>query len=166
MKPVTIRWRRSVTVGVILLLTPVGCSSGDDASGSDDATGSEDSSGSEDFELAGDQQDSADDEDITGMDPDFDPGSLPDDFPSELVPDSFTAGQYFELGGVRTANYESSSSFDDVVAEYNAKTGVEPIIVEGDERVATWTLDNDWAVNVLERASEGAAPLISIGSLS
>lgn len=83
------------------------------------------------------------------MDPGFDAGNLPDDFPSALMPDSFSAGMYAELGTVRSVNFESPSSFDDVVAEYTDKIGEEPIIVQGEERLAQWTVDI-WALTVIE----------------
>jgi hypothetical protein len=86
---------------------------------------------------------------ITDMDPGFDVGSLPDDLPSDLLPDSFSAGMYAELGTVRNINFESSSSFEDVVAEYTDKIGEEPIIAQGEERLASWVV-GDWVVSVIE----------------
>ncbi len=83
------------------------------------------------------------------MDPGFGTADLPDDFPPQLLPSSFTAGMFTELGSVRSVAFESSSSFDDVVAEYTAKTGEEPIVVLGDVRLASWTVDR-WAVSVFE----------------
>jgi hypothetical protein len=83
---------------------------------------------------AGDEQTTGDVGTITDLDPDFDTGDLPDDYPSDLVPDSFDAGMYAELGTVRNVNFETSSSFDDVVAEYTNKIGEDPILVEGEDR--------------------------------
>ena len=131
-------WRRRTTVlALVLLLALTGCSSGNDNSGSDGS------------QPASDEQTTGDVGTITEMDPSFDTDGLPDDFPSELVPDSFTAGMYAELGSVRNVNFESPSSFDDVVAEYTDKIGEEPTIVEGEERLAQWIVDV-WAVSVIE----------------
>lgn len=86
----------------------------------------------------------------TDLDPNFDLSSIPDDFPPELLPDSFNAGMYFELGEVRNANFESSLSFDETVAAYTAKIGEEPFLVEGEERLASWTVDGIWVVSVFD----------------
>ncbi len=130
-------WRqRSTALAVVLLIVGAGCSSGDTGDGSP---------------APSDEQTIGDVGTITGMDPGFDTGSLPADFPSRLIPDSFTAGMYAELGSVRNVNFESLSSFDDVIAEYSDKIGEEPIIVQGEERLASWTVDT-WAVSVVEGA--------------
>ncbi len=130
-------WRqRSTALVVVLLIVSTGCSSGDADDGSP---------------APGDEQTTEDVGTQTDMDPGFDAGSLPADFPTELIPDSFTAGMYAELGSVRSVNFESSSSFDGVIAEYSVKIGEEPIIVQGDERLASWTVDI-WAVSVIEGA--------------
>lgn len=120
-----------------LLIVLTGCSSGDTNSGSDGS------------QPASDEQTTGDAGTNTELDPNFDTGSLPDDFPSELVPDSFTGGMYTEFGGVRGASFESASSFDDVVAEYTDKIGEEPTIVEGELRLANWIVDT-WGVGVFE----------------
>jgi hypothetical protein len=131
-------WRRRNTVLAVILLSAVtGCSSGDGNSASDTSL------------PAGDEQATGDVGTITEMDPSFDTDSLPDDFPSELLPDSFTAGMYAELGSVRNVNFESSASFEDVVAEYTDKIGEEPIIAESEERLASWIVDV-WAVSVID----------------
>ena len=133
----TVWWRRNTVLAVVLLFVLAGCSSGDDDSAGDGS------------QPATDEQTIGDVGTITEMDPAFDTGSLPDGFPSELVPDSFTAGMYAELGSVRNVNFESSASFDDVVAEYTDKIGEEPIITEAEERLASWIVDV-WAVSVID----------------
>lgn len=117
-----------------LLIVLNGCSSGDAGDGT---------------RTTSDEQTTGEVGTVTDMDPSFDAGNLPDDFLKELMPDSFTAGMYAELGVVRNVNFESPSSFDDVVAEYTSKIGDEPIIVQGEERLAQWTVDI-WAVSVIE----------------
>lgn len=131
------RRRKNKALAVALLIVLTGCSSGGDGSGSDGS------------QPASDEETTGDVGVGTEMDPNFETGSLPDDFPSELVPDSFTGGMYTEFGGVRGATFESSSSFDDVVAEYTAKIGEEPTIVEGEERLANWIV-GIWGVSVFE----------------
>lgn len=128
--------RRNTALAVILLLALTGCSSGGDTSGNEGSQSATD-------EQTGDVGT------VTEMDPNFDTGGLPDDFPTQLVPDSFSAGMYAELGSVRNINFESSSSFDDVVTEYTDKIGQEPIITEGEERLASWTVDV-WQVSVID----------------
>lgn len=131
-------WRRRSTVlAVILLFALTGCSSEDGNPASDGSR------------LAGDEETTGEGGAGTELDASFDADSLPDDFPSELVPDSFTAGMYAELGDIRNVNFESSASFEDVVAEYTVKIGEEPIIVEGEERLAQWIVDV-WAVSVID----------------
>lgn len=83
------------------------------------------------------------------MDPNFDPGVIPADFPSDLFPDEFDSGMYGELGSVRNANFLVNRSFDEIVADYTARIGEEPIVVEGEQSVATWTVDGEWAVSVI-----------------
>lgn len=105
---------------------------------------------------SGDDSPAPSDEQATGevgtaseMDPNFDAGSLPDDFPTDLMPNSFTGGMYVEVGGVRNVSFESTTSFDEVVAEYTGQLGEEPVIVQGEERLASWTV-GIWAVSVFE----------------
>lgn len=138
--------QRRAVLAVCLLFALNACSSGDDGSGD----------GQQD---AGDGQTTGDVGTITEMDPSFDTGSLPDDFPAELVPDAFSAGMYGELAGLRNANFESASTFDDVVVEYTDKIGEEPTIVEGEARLASWTVDV-WVVSVIE----GPPTLIGVGT--
>jgi hypothetical protein len=127
-------WRqRSTAVAAALLIVCAACSSGDSGDGSP-APGDEQATG----EVG-----------TATMDPGFETDSLPDDFPSELIPDSYTAGMYAELGTVRNVNFESPAGFDDVVAEYSDKIGEEPIIAQGEERLASWTVDI-WVVSVIE----------------
>lgn len=83
------------------------------------------------------------------MDPGFDVASLPDDFPSELVPSSFSAGMVTVLGETRTVSFETSTTFDDIMAEYTDKIGEAPVIVEGEERLATWVGD-EWSVTIFD----------------
>jgi hypothetical protein len=120
----------------VLLIVLAGCSGDGDA----------DSDGTQ---PAGDEQTTGDVGTITDLEPNFDTGDLPDDYPSDLMPDSFDAGMYAELGTVRNVNFETSSSFDDVVAEYTNKIGEEPTLVEGEERLAQWIVDI-WSVSVIE----------------
>lgn len=129
---------------MVLVLVGTGCSSGD----SDD-----------DASTPGDDEQIGDVGTITDMEADFDVGSLPDDFPPELMPDSFAAGMYAELGNVRNINFESAQSFDDVVAEYTAKIGEDPIIAEAEERLASWTV-GVWIVSVIE----GTPTLIGVAT--
>jgi len=141
-------WRRRKTaLVVVLLLALTGCSSGDDDSAGDGS------------QQANDEQTTGEVGTLTEMDPSFDAGSLPGDFPPELVPDSFTGGMYAELGDVRNVNFETSGSFDDLVAEYTEKIGEEPTIVEGEERLAQWIVDI-WSVSVIE----GTPTLIGIST--
>jgi hypothetical protein len=133
---VTISRRRSTALALVLLAVLTGCSG--DANPDSDGT-----------QPAGDEQTTGDVGTITDMDPNFDIGDLPDDYPSDLMPDSFDAGMYAELGTVRNVNFETSSSFDDVVAEYTNKIGEEPTLVEGEERLAQWIVDI-WSVSVIE----------------
>ncbi|MEN8239242.1 MAG: hypothetical protein ABFR53_08590, partial [Actinomycetota bacterium] len=126
-------WQRNTVLAVVLLVASSGFSPGD-ADGS--PTPSDES-------MTGEVGT------VTDMDPSFDVRSLPDGFPSELIPDSFTAGMYAELGSIRNVNFESPSSFDDVVGAYTDKIGEEPIIAQGEERLAQWTVDI-WAVSVVE----------------
>ena len=119
----------------LLLLVGTACSSSDDSD--------------EQAPAPSDTQGTGDVGTITDMDPNFDLGSLPDDFPDNLKPDSFTAGMYVELGDIRNTNFESSASFDEVVAEYTDKIGDDPILVEGEERLASWVV-GDWVVSVID----------------
>lgn len=114
-----------------------GCSSGDAEDAADD------SSAPSDDRVTGEVGT------LTEMEPRFDVSDLPDDFPSELIPESFTAGMSAQLGTIRDVNLESDSTFDAAVAEYTSKIGEEPIIVEGEERLAQWLVDV-WAVTVIE----------------
>lgn len=84
------------------------------------------------------------------MDPNFDVSQIPDDFPSELLPEDFTAGFYGEIGTVRNVNFEVAQSFDEVVAEYTDTIGEPPIVAEGEERLASWTVDGEWVVSVID----------------
>ncbi len=86
----------------------------------------------------------------TELDPNFDIGVIPDDFPAQLLPDSFTAGFYAELGGVRNANFESDKSFDELVAGYTEKIGEPPTVVEGEQRLASWVVDDVWIVSIFD----------------
>lgn len=154
-------WRRNNTaLAVVLLLALTGCSSGDDNSASPEETAaSADGTGagtdtnmdpsSDSSQPANDQQATGDVGTFTDLDPNFDIGSLPDDFPPELLPDSFTAGMYTEFGDARSATFESPSTFDDIIAEYTDKMGEQPVVVEGEERLASWVTDV-WAVTVID----------------
>ncbi|MDR9451168.1 MAG: hypothetical protein RI637_08125 [Acidimicrobiia bacterium] len=139
---------RSTTLVVALLIVLSGCSSADDAD-----------SGSDGTQTASSERTNGDPGIVTEMDANFDIGTLPADFPDILVPDSFTAGMYAELGTLRNANFESSLSFDDVVAEYTDRIGDEPTIVEGEERLASWIVDI-WVVSVIE----GPPTIIGVGT--
>lgn len=132
------RRRHGTVVGVVLAITLAGCTSGEGAG-----------SGGDGAPASGDSQVTGDVGAITEMDPNFDAGSLPADFPTNLVPDSFTAGMYSEIGTVRGVNFESARSFDEVVAEFTSKIGAEPTIVEGEVRLASWLVDN-WAISVFD----------------
>jgi hypothetical protein len=133
---VTVSRLRSAALTLVLLAALAGCSGDADPD-------------SEGTQPAGDEQTTGDVGTITDLDPNFDSGDLPDDYPSDLVPNSFDAGMYAELGTVRNVNFETSSSFDDVVAEYTNKIGEEPILVEGEDRLAQWIV-GIWSVSVIE----------------
>jgi hypothetical protein len=144
---VTSSKRRIRALTLVFLIVLAGCSSGDDGAASDGSS------------VSNDEQAPGDVGAIGGMDPGFETDSLPDDFPSTLIPDSFTAGMYAQLGTVRNANFESSASFDDVVSEYTDKIGEPPTIVQVEERLAQWTVDI-WIVSIIE----GTPTLIGVAT--
>lgn len=115
--------------------------SGDDTQQPTDQAQASDDQGGDDGEGAGAG---------TEMDPNFDLSQIPDDFPSELLPDDYTAGFYAELGSIRNVNFHVARSFDDVIADYTDRIGEPPILAEGEERLASWTVDGEWAVSVIE----------------
>lgn len=128
-------WRRRTTALTIAMLIAVAaCSSGGTDNGPPSPTGDQ---------TVGEAGTN------TELDPDFDVSSLPDDFPTQLIPRALTAGMYVELGTVRNVNFESSDSFDDVVSQITAKLGDEPTLVEGEERLASWTV-GIWLVSVID----------------
>lgn len=137
--------KRFVMVLMVAGLVATACGSGDDDDG-----------GGDDSDVAVDDNDSGDDDgsgfdEITGQGSDFDLSSLPDNFPSELVPPNWDTGQYSDITGYPTVTFESSMSFDDAIAHYDAVYG-EGIVVGNDpgERLAQWTRNPPWIVSVFE----------------
>jgi len=128
---VTTRPRLTVVLAAISLAAFTACSGGDEPATSLSELGADDVGTG------------------TDMNPDFDSGTLPSDFPSQLVPDSYSAGMYGEIGTVRTVGFEVASSFDDVVADYTQRAGEAPTVVEGEQRLAQWTVEK-WLVAVFE----------------
>lgn len=87
----------------------------------------------------------------TGQSAGFDLSSLPEGFPEVLVPPEWDTGQFSDITGLRTVTFESSMSFDDAVAHYDAVHG-ESLVVgdDGGERLAQWTKRPPWIVSVFE----------------
>lgn len=133
------RSRFTVLFVFALILSACGGGGGESDESDDNTTQSVDES-----------QSSGDGQADTGMDPNFDIGDVPDDVPQELIPDSFNGGFYAELGEVRSLNFETSKSFDEMVEEYTGKLGDPMAVVEAEERLASWIVDDVWTVGVLD----------------
>ena len=86
---------------------------------------------------------------------DFDESSLPEDFPTELIPSSFDTGSYADLGATSTASFASGAPIDDTIAHYTDLLGEPTLEVEGDpgEKSANWN-DGSWTVSVIGSPDE------------
>lgn len=137
--------RRAQAVLAAVALTVAGCGGDDDAEPATDDEQLLDDAGRDVGDL---------DVDDLGFDSDFDLSDLPGDFPDELVPPDWGAGQWTEIGGVESGGFLTSASFDDVADYYSDLYG-RGTIVEGEERLGTWTLIGDdgqptWVVGVFD----------------
>jgi hypothetical protein len=81
---------------------------------------------------------------------DFDESSLPDDFPTELIPSTYETGSYIDLGGTNTATFTNSVSIVDTIAAYESAIGEPLAKVEGDEGQwsASWNHEG-WVVSLV-----------------
>jgi hypothetical protein len=137
-----------LTIVALLVLTLAACGGDTDTSAVDDGTQAPPDQ-TQPSDDGGGNDGGGDGAVNTDMDPNFDVSSIPDDFPSELFPSEFDSGMYGELGGIRNANFLVSQSLDDVVADYTDRIGETPIIGEGEQRIATWIIDGEWAVSAV-----------------
>lgn len=137
------------TLALILVLVATACGGDDDASNTTQSPGSDSAATS-----------GSDPNDLTAG---FDLADLPDDFPAELVPPSWTAGQATDILGPFAVNFESDMGFADAVAYYDGIFGPSNLIV-GDpgEQLAQWTNDAVWIASVLD----GDPVLISFVNLT
>lgn len=126
--------RHLKAVALALILVAAACGGGDDDGAGGGGGGGDAGSGN----------------DPSIMSTNFDVDALPANFPSELVPPSWTAGQATDLLGPFVVNFESDMEFTDAVAYYEAIFG--PVSVVGDpgEQLAQWTGDPTWIVSILD----------------
>lgn len=130
--------RRLRTVALVLALVAAACGGGgdDDGGNNDDDSGGSTAGGGNDPAI---------------MSTGFDLSDLPDNFPAEYVPSSWTAGQATDLFGPFVVNFESDMTFDDAVDYLNGVFGdANQIVGEPGERLASWFDDPNWVASVLD----------------
>lgn len=127
--------RHLKTLTLVLVLVAAACGGDDDAADNNTAGGDSAGSGN----------------DPAIMSTSFDLGALPDNFPSERVPPSWTAGQATDLLGPFVINFETDMSFADVVDHYEGVLGPKTLLV-GDpgEQLAQWTGDAVWVTSIFD----------------
>ena len=135
--------RRLRTVALVLVLVAAACGGGDDAYNSG---GAGNGNSSDPNELSSN----------------FDLDALPDDFPAELVPPSWTAGQATDILGPFVVNFESDMAFADAVSYYDGIFGSSQVVGDPGEQLAQWTDEPTWIASVLD----GDPMLISFTSLA
>jgi hypothetical protein len=125
----------SALVAAVMVMTITSC-------GSDD--------GAEDGSAVEDGGTDTDSETIDGSVSDFDESSLPDDFPTELIPSTYETGSYIDLGGTNTATFTNSVPIVDTIAGYKEAIGDPLAEVEGDEGQwsASWNHEG-WVVSLV-----------------
>ena len=86
--------------------------------------------------------------DDLGADTGFGVEDLPAEFPSELIPPSFSSGRLDVLPGQETevVAFFSEQSFDDALEHYTGLLGEGQLIEAGGSRQAQWLDGPDWAV--------------------
>ena len=130
-------------VALLLVLVATACG-GDDAA---DTTVASEAGGGSGGSGSGNDSDS---DDPNALSADFDVSSLPDNFPSELVPPAWTAGQATDILGPFVVNFERDVPFAEAVEYYEAILGPAQVLGDPGEQVAQWTSGPIWIVSVLD----------------
>ena len=120
------------------------------------ACGGDDDPGPTDQATEDQQSSDSDDNDPGGGGLDL--GSLPDDFPTELLPEIYDTGGAADLGGgSTTVGVESTVPVDDTIEYYRSLLGEPESEIEGDpgEKIVQWPPDDDgWIVSVIGSPDE------------
>ena len=141
------RHLRTVALTVVLLVGA--CGGGSDADDNEADRSGGDSGGT--TTTAESDSDSRTGSDPNLMSANFDLADLPDGFPAELVPPSWTAGQATDILGPYSVNFESDMEFEEVVAYYDGIFGPSnPIVGDPGEQLAQWTADPTWVASVFD----------------
>ena len=121
------------------------------------ATGCGDDSSSPDGSVSPDGGSAAPSDDVAPGAGDFDRSTLPEGFPTDLIPDEFETGNSTDLGDLVTVGFSSSAPVESSIAFYTAKLGEPETAIEGDpgEFNVQWPPTSDgWIVSVLGGPTE------------